>query len=566
MRVFGIFSRFDAVSLRLRGLLALVGLIDAVFHSSNAVLHSLQTVREFFFVEIVQDRLVVPPPVVCQVALTPLLLKLALACFHRSRIIEIPHRRLLAVPIARPLLCLSCALSGSALLCRRCLRRLLLFLTLLLFHRLNDFLDFLHAAHRVHARHGLQTVLQLHRRCKGQQFLQNLAPLIHLLIVIVVFIEQSQSLRVAPLGIHKLLPVPIQLPQMQQQDTLLYSAPGALLHTILISPDGASRISIGQIDVAHSIIDLVQIVLILRILGHRLQLANHLLRLPFRHGLRHLNASIKLQFIRGISPDDLLEIPVCLRVMPYLMVELPQEQVHPRARQAAMLALQSLLYVQNGLGILPLTHLNIAQHRCFQRFQLRGETVPLRPCNQVFRIVEPLHLGIASGLQQPCPRHQIGLGKIQTLNVGKRRGCLHILALSELSLTHQKPRPPQERVILLLAQPNPVFRSLRAVLLPLRPLRDAVHLDGLLTLLHRTVEVARAYLHRRLVASHIERNQLREVVLVPFFLQQPSLFISLIPIEISVITCLETLDITSQGRVLLGRTRHQQHHQRHTTA
>ena len=137
-----------------------------------------------------------------------------------------------------------------------------------------------------------------------------------------VFVEQTKGLRIALLCIHKLLTIPIQLPQMQQHHPLLDAVACTLLHPILICPDGMGRIALRQINIANSVIHLIQIFLVFRILRHRLQFADYLFRLVLRHRLAHLNAGIKLQFVGRISSNDFLEIAVSFGVMSDTMIKL----------------------------------------------------------------------------------------------------------------------------------------------------------------------------------------------------------------------------------------------------
>ena len=144
MGVIGIFFCLDGVFLSFRHFLALIGLIDTVFHGRNAVADGFQTVGKFFFIEVVEHGLIVASPVVRQGALAPFLLKLRLACCHCRRVIEIPNGCLLGISVSYSLLSIgSWPLATVLLAGSRPLRFFLLFLLLLLqlFYHLLDFLQ-----------------------------------------------------------------------------------------------------------------------------------------------------------------------------------------------------------------------------------------------------------------------------------------------------------------------------------------------------------------------------------------------------------------------------------------
>jgi hypothetical protein len=91
-----------------------------------------------------------------------------------------------------------------------------------------------------------------------------------------------------------------------------------------------------------------------------------------------------------------------------------------------------------------------------------------------------------------------------------------------------------------------------------------VRLDGLLALFDGSVEIARPHLHCSLIAREVQGNQLGIVVFIAILLLLAAFLIGLMTIEVGVITCLETLYITSERRILLVRTRHKQQ-KRHST-
>ena len=226
-----------------------------------------------------------------------------------------------------------------------------------------------------------------------------------------------------------------------------------------------------------------------------------------------------------------------------------------------MTLLHRQLDVRDSFLIQSLTQLIVSHHRRAHGIEIRRKTVSPRFVHQSFSIVEPVQFCIALGFRQSRTGNQVRFREIKTLDISKSGSGFHEFTLPELSLTHQEPSPPQERIIFLLAQPNLVLRSLRLRTLPLWASRNTMLLDSFLAFLHSAVKMILSNRRRLRIPRHIERNHLHVVILIPRFLSQHTLLKSLMSIEVSIIASLECLHTTRQSRILLCRTRnHQAHH------
>ena len=64
---------------------------------------------------------------------------------------------------------------------------------------------------------------------------------------------------------------------MEHDDALFYAVACALLHSVLISPDGTCGVAIGEMDIAYGVVHLVEVFLVLVVARHGFELAYHLL-------------------------------------------------------------------------------------------------------------------------------------------------------------------------------------------------------------------------------------------------------------------------------------------------
>ena len=113
-------------------------------------------------------------------------------------------------------------------------------------------------------------------------------------------VDEADSLAIAALGIDIVGAVPIDLSQLEQQDALLHSITCAQLGALLILCDGIHRIALYQVNVAHGIVHLIQVVLVVGVLGHALERLHHLGSRAAAHRLGLLYAGIEFQFVRRV--------------------------------------------------------------------------------------------------------------------------------------------------------------------------------------------------------------------------------------------------------------------------
>ena len=234
---------------------------------------------------------------------------------------------------------------------------------------------------------------------------------------------------------------------MEQQHALLDTAAGGLLVSFLVSSDGICSVALQQVDIAHGIIHLIEILRILIRTGHRLQPADHLLRVASGHHLAHGDAGIELQLIGRIHAHHATESLVGIVALSKGSIQLTQQEVFAGFLLAAHLVLDGFLQVGNGflealrvdvvggIGIVPLLH-GTPIHR-----------VALHLVDYVLGIVDPVLLNIAFG--QPCTGFPVDgrLGVIEACHIGKGGGSLGELSAMELRASHQHPCFPEEGIV-----------------------------------------------------------------------------------------------------------------------
>ena len=382
-------------------------------------------------------------PVVNVLTLSPLALERLLTLAHGHRIIEIPGATLVAhgrlrLVLRRPVIVVTVAhgtLTGQLVL-GFSLGLTVAFLFLFLLQRLDDTVDGLVALFLGQLGQHLQRVLQIDGIGVGNQFVEHLRTFGKLFIVFTVLVEQSDGLAVAALGIAEFLLCPIEVAQMEQQHALLDTAASGLLVAFLVGTDGVSGVALQQVDIAHGIIHLVEILRILIRTGHRLQPADHLLRVTSGHHLAHGDAGIELQLVRRIHAHHAAEGLVGIVALSKGCIQLTQQEVFTSLLLAAHLVLDGFLQVGNGflealrvdvvrgVGIVPLLH-GTPVHR-----------VALHLIDYVLGIVDPVLLNIAFG--QPCTGFTVDgrLGVIEACHIGKGRGSLGELSAMELRASH----------------------------------------------------------------------------------------------------------------------------------
>ena len=393
------------------------------------------------------------------------------------------------------------------------------------------------------------------------QFVEHFRPLRQFLVVGTLLVEQSDGLTVAALSVVELLLSPIDVAQLQQQHAFLDAATRCFLVAFLIVGNGTRCVALCQIDVTDGVVDLVQIVLVVVRGSHTLQPAHHLLPLPGSHHLGHGDASVELRLIGRVLGNHFLESFVGGFLVAQLCFQLSKQIVFAGLLLLSHLLLDDAPQVGNGLFVV--TRVDIVVGIGVVPFLLRPpvDGVTAHVTNHVFGVVYPILLNIA--FRQPSTGTAVDgrLRLVEAAHIAEGGGSIVEGALVKLRAPHQHPRLPQERVILLAAQPLQIALRLAAFLRPLGTLLDAVQLNRLLTFLYCLVEVALAHLAALLVAHRVERYQLGEVVAVAVFLLQRTVYIRQRAVIIRVITGIERVPPTAVGSVLVGRTTCCQHHQ-----
>ena len=133
---------------------------------------------------------------------------------------------------------------------------------------------------------SLQAVLQLHGTEVGLDFAEHFAAALYLLVVIMLLVHDTCQLVVAVRGIDVVLLFPIEFSEVLKHYGLGEAVLCAFLDALFPCVDGMQGVAAGQVDIADGIVDAVEVVGIVRVLGHAAQLANHGLTLSVGHHLR----------------------------------------------------------------------------------------------------------------------------------------------------------------------------------------------------------------------------------------------------------------------------------------
>ena len=227
-------------------------------------------------------------------------------------------------------------------------------------------------------------------------------------------------------------------------------------------------------DVAESVIDLVEIILVFVRRSHALQLANHLLRLRASHHLGHGDAGVKLNFVGRILRNHLFIGLVSLLRMSQLRFQLPEQVVFAGFLALSHLVLDDFFQVGHGLGIVARVDVVVGQR--VVPFLLRApvDGVASHVANHVLGVVEPFLLNVA--LREPCPGASVDgrLRLVEPAHIIKRGGGLVESPFVELRPSHHQPRLPEKRIVFLAREPFEVALRLAAFLRPFGSFFDAV--------------------------------------------------------------------------------------------
>ena len=280
---------------------------------------------------------------------------------------------------------------------------------------------------------------------------------------------------------------------------------------------------------------MVEVVLVVRVLGHARQRLDHPWGFGRRDNLRLTDVGVELQFVGRILGDGFLESAVCLGILSLRSIDLAEQIIF-----AGFLLLSTMFATFYGffqMGQRLLETLVLQQVGGVERFvlvgQLVGDAVALGLGEEVLRLVVPVKLGVALCHTHTAFSHYARLVAEQTGDVGIGGGGLKELALLELCLGHQQPDVVHEGIVLLLGIPLFVFLG-QCASLPFGLGFDGVELRSFLGFLDGFVEVARAHLAGGGAADDIEWNDLHVVVLVSLLLCLNTLLVGFVTVVIDV--------------------------------
>ena len=276
-----------------------------------------------------------------------------------------------------------------------------------------------------------------------------------------------------------------------------------------------------------------------------------LLGLAGCHHLGHGDAGVEGKLIRGVLGYDLLVGFVGEVAVAEGCLHLSHEKPLAGALLLAHLMLDDLAQIGDGLLILSGVDIIVGIGVVPLLFGMVVDGVAAHVANHVLGIVEPVLFDVAFGEPGACLAVDGGLGLIETAHVGESGCCLIEGTFMELRASHQHPCFPQHGIVFSAVEPLDITGSLSAALCPFGTLVDAVELDGLLTLLNGSVEIAGTELLTLFVANRIEGDNLRVIVLVAVFLLQRPVDIGECAVVVGVVPCGERLPETASRRVLL---------------
>ena len=390
------------------------------------------------------------------------------------------------------------------------------------------------------------------------QFVEHLRPTRQLGIVLALLIEQADGLAIAALRVGKLLLLPVQVTEFQQQNALFDARTGSFFVAFLIGTDSMNCIALSQVDVSKCIIDLVQIVLVLVRGSHTLQTADHLSALRSSHHFRHGDTRVEFYLVGWILCDDLLIGFVGLLLMPEFRLELSEQIVFASLLPLAHLVFDDLSQVGHSLSIIARVNVVVGHGIVPLLLCPPVDAVAAHVANHVLGIVDPSLFDVALCQPGTCTAVDGGLRLVEAAHVVEGGGSLVEGTLVELRASHEHPSLPKEGIVLLAPQPLQVSLGLAAFFCPLGFLLDAVQLDGLLALLYGLLVVALSYFLRGFVRDGVEGYHFREVVLVAIFLLQRGINIGQGSVVVSIVAGVERVPPTALRSILLRRTAYHQ--------
>ena len=192
---------------------------------------------------------------------------------------------------------------------------------------------------------------------------------------------------------------------------------------------------LSQVDIAHRIIHLVEIVFVVVVDRHTLQTTDHPFGVASGDDLCLGDTGIELQFVGWVTAYHFSEGPLCFGSVAQLTLYLSQQEPLTGLLSAALLVLDYLFQIRDsllklscaqiivGIGVVPV--LNRAEiHR-----------VTVHVANHVLSIIEPVEFRIAFG--EPGTGQSVlhGLRLVESAHIGEGGGSLVESTFLELGLT-----------------------------------------------------------------------------------------------------------------------------------
>ena len=240
-----------------------------------------------------------------------------------------------------------------------------------------------------------------------------------MLIVVAVFVEQSDSLAIATLCIAEFLFCPVQVAQVQQQHTFLNATSSGFLVAFFVGSNGIGSVALGEINISYGIIHLVEVFLVVVRSSHSLQLANHLLGTPNGHHLGHSNSGIELQLIRWIQAYNVFKSLVSQLAVAKSCFELSHQKPLAGFLLATHFVFDNLSQV--GYGLLVAFQMNVIIGVSVVPF-LYGtpvERIAAHLGYHVLSVIHPVLFNVALGQPSASLTVDGRLGGIKTAHVGK---------------------------------------------------------------------------------------------------------------------------------------------------
>ncbi len=412
------------------------------------------------------DSFVDTLPVVHILSLSPKFLESRLTLVNSHLVIEIPECILLisiiVLRIIISVIVVETRITAvfSNFLLRFSFRLSIAFRLFLLLQSLDNAVDGSVAFLFRHLGKRLQRVLQVYRLGIRYEFIKNLRSFRQLFVVLTILVEQSDSLPIAALCIAIVLFSPIDIAQSKQQYTLLNAISCRLGITLFVGINSLNGILLRHVDISDSIVNLVEILLVVVVSRHTLQFTHHLFPLTARHNLSHGDTGVKFQLVGRVLPDNPLICLVSLKPVAEHRLQLSHDIPFACPLLPSTFMADNLTQIRHRLGISPGFDIivGISIIPVFHCPPVHGVAAHL--VHHVLSIIKPVLLSITSCEPSPCLAVDSRLSGIQPAHICESRGSLVEVTLHKLRASHQEPRLPEKRVVFLTVKPFDILSRL----------------------------------------------------------------------------------------------------------